>query len=109
LERAGSSWDGIRAEKFCKAVRSRNRRQDSRLHPSSAQRKKHSHETADGLPVHSFATLMEDLGSRARVTYALKPQKSEEKTNLTFQQVPEPTPLQARASELIRMFPVTAR
>jgi len=76
---------------------------------SSARRKKRSHETADGLPVHSFATLMEDLGSRARVTYALKPQKSEEKTNLTFQQVPEPTPLQARASELIRMFPVTAR
>lgn len=76
---------------------------------SSAQRKKRSHETADGLPVHSFETLMEDLGSRARVTYALKPQKSEEKTNLTFQQVPEPTPLQARASELIRMFPVTAR
>jgi transposase len=76
---------------------------------SSAQRKKRSHETADGLPVHSFATLMEDLGSRARVTYALKPQKSEEKTHLTFQQVPEPTPLQARASELIRMFPVTAR
>jgi transposase len=76
---------------------------------SSAQRKKRSHETADGLPVHSFETLMGDLGSRARVTYALKPQKSEEKTNLTFQQVPEPTPLQARASELIRMFPVTAR
>jgi hypothetical protein len=76
---------------------------------SSAQRKKRSHETADGLPVHSFETLMEDLGSRARVTYALKSQKSEEKTNLTFQQVPEPTPLQARASELIRMFPVTAR
>ena len=76
---------------------------------SSAQRKKRSHETADGLPVHSFATLIEDLGSRARVTYALKPQKTEEKTNLTFQQVPEPTPLQARASELIRMFPVTAR
>ena len=76
---------------------------------SSAQRKKRSHETADGLPVHSFETLMEDLGSRARVTYALKPQKSEEKTNLTFQQVPEPTPLQARASELTRMFPVTAR
>jgi transposase len=76
---------------------------------SSAQRKKRSHETADGLPVHSFETLMEDLGSRARVTYALQPQKSEEKTHLTFQQVPEPTPLQARASELIRMFSVTAR
>src|ERR1700747_1249636 len=75
----------------------------------SVQRKKRSQQTADGLPVHSFETLMEDLGSRARVTYALKPHKLEDKTNLTFQQVPEPTPLQARASELIRMFPVTAR
>ena len=75
----------------------------------SAQRKKRSQETAAGLPVHSFETLMEDLASRARVTYALKPQKAEEKTNLTFRQVPEPTPLQARAYELIRMFPVTAR
>jgi transposase len=76
---------------------------------ASAQRKKHSHETADGLPVHSFETLMAELASRARVTYALKPQKvEEEKTNLTFQQMPEPTPMQARAYELIRMFSVTA-
>ena len=29
--------------------------------------------------------------------------------NLTFRQVPEPTPVQARAYELIRMFSVTAR
>jgi transposase len=70
----------------------------------SAQRKKRSQETADGLPVHSFQTLMEDLASRARVTYALKPQKAAENTNLTFQQVPEPTSVQARAYELIRMF-----
>ncbi|HEX8813193.1 MAG TPA: IS1634 family transposase [Terracidiphilus sp.] len=75
----------------------------------SAQRKKRSHETVDGLPVHSFETLMEDLGSRARVTYALKPQKAEEKTSLTFRQVPEPTPLQARAYELVRTHPVTGR
>jgi len=40
------------------------------------------------------------------VTYALKPQKAEEKTNLTFRQVPEPTPVQARAYELVRTFPV---
>jgi len=75
----------------------------------SAQRKKRSQETADGLPVHSFETLMEDLASRVRVTYALKPQKAAENTNLTFQQVPEPTSVQARAYELIRMFPVSAR
>jgi transposase len=76
---------------------------------SSAQRKKLSHETADGLPLHSFETLMQDLASRARVTYALKPQKTGEKTNVTFQQAPEPTPLQARAYELIRAFPVVAK
>ncbi len=63
----------------------------------SAERKKRSHQTADGLPVHSFESLLRELASRARVTYALKPQKAEEKTNLTFRQVPEPTPLQARA------------
>ena len=68
----------------------------------------YSPETADGLAVHSFETLMKDLASRARVTYALKPQKAEDKTNATFQQAPEPTPLQARAYELIRTFPVTA-
>jgi transposase len=75
---------------------------------ASAQRKKHSHETADGLPVHSFETLMAELASRARVTYALKPRKQEEKTNLIFQQVPEPTPVQARAYELVRTFSVSA-
>src|SRR5437870_282257 len=69
---------------------------------SSAQRKKRSHQTADGLPVHSFESLLRELASRARVTYALKPQKAEEKTNLTFRQVPEPTPVQARAYEIGR-------
>ena len=75
----------------------------------SAEQKKQSHETADGLPVHSLQTLIAELASRARVTYALKPQNPEQKkTNLTFKQVPEPNPVQARAYELIRMFPVTA-
>ena len=82
---------------------------------ASAQRKKSSHETVEGLPVHSLQTLMAELASRARVTYTFKPQKegatTKEKTNLTnatFKQVSEPTPVQARAYELIRMFPVTA-
>jgi len=68
---------------------------------ASAQRKKLSHQTADGLPLHSFDGLLSALASRARVTYALKSEKAEE-TNLTFRQVPEPTPLQARAYELVR-------
>src|SRR5947207_52384 len=75
----------------------------------SAELKKRSHQTADGLPVHSFESLLRELASRVRVTYALQPQKAEEKTNLTFRQVPEPTPVQARAFELVRTFPVTAR
>jgi transposase len=75
---------------------------------SSAQRKKRSHETTDGLPVHSFTDLLKELASRSRVTYALKSDKAEEAAKPTFQQVPDPTPLQARAYELLRTFPVTA-
>ena len=63
----------------------------------AAQDKKLTRQTADGFPVHSFATLMAELASRARVTYGLK---SDDAT-LSFQQVPEPTPLQARAYALL--------
>ena len=69
---------------------------------ASAQTKKRSHQTPEGFPVHSFETLLAELASRARVTYALQSGNS----NLTFQQVPEPTPLQARAYELIELLPV---
>lgn len=75
----------------------------------SVQRKKRSQQTVDGLPVHSFQGLLSELANRARVTYALKSEKSEEKTNLTFRQLTEPTPVQARAYELVRMFPVTGK
>ncbi|HEX8893867.1 MAG TPA: IS1634 family transposase, partial [Terriglobales bacterium] len=75
---------------------------------ASAQRKKRSHETADGLPVYNFEDLLKELASRSRVTYALKSDKAEETPKTTFQQVPDPTPVQARAYELLRMFPVTA-
>src|SRR6266568_3469912 len=71
--------------------------------PSAAtEQKKRSHQTADGLPVHSFQTLLAELGSRARVTYEFKSGAA----NLTFKQAPPPTPVQARAYELIRTFPV---
>jgi transposase len=68
----------------------------------SAQEKKLTRQTADGFPVHSFTTLMAELASRARVTYGLK---SEESTP-SFQQVPEPTPLQAKAYALLALLPV---
>ena len=74
---------------------------------ASAQRKKRSHETADGLAVYSFTDLLKELASRSRVTYALKSDKTDETANTTFQQLPAPTPVQARAYELLRAFPVT--
>jgi transposase len=69
---------------------------------ASAEAKKRSHQTPEGLPVHSFRTLLAELASRARVTYEI--QAGELKVNC--QQVPAPTPLQARAYERIRTFPV---
>jgi transposase len=68
----------------------------------SAQAKKLTRQTADGFPVHSFGTLMAELASRARVTYGLKYQES----TPSFQQVPEPTPLQAKAYALLALLPV---
>jgi transposase len=70
---------------------------------ASAQAKKRSHQTAEGFPVHSFRTLLAELATRARVTYEFPSGDA----RLSFQQVPEPTPLQTRAHELIRTFPVT--
>jgi transposase len=75
----------------------------------SVQRKKHSHQTADGLPVHSFDSLLKELATRARVTYALSSDKAEPPAKTTFRQLTPPTPVQARALELIRMFPVAAK
>jgi transposase len=73
---------------------------------ASAQQKKQSHQTADDLPVQSFKSLLAELAKRARVTYALKSEEVGKKSTSTFSQVPEPTPVQARAYELIRMFSV---
>ena len=69
---------------------------------ASARQKKNSHQTKEGLPAHSFKTLMAELATRARVTYSLR---SGDSTS-TFKQVPEPTPAQARAYELLKLLPV---
>ena len=45
---------------------------------------------------------MAELASRARVTYGLQAEPS----GPTFKQVPEPTPLQARAYHLLTLLPV---
>lgn len=68
----------------------------------SVKQKKATLKTADGLPVHSFKSLMAELATRGRVTYRLKSDDS----GLTFTQVPAATPIQARAYELLGLFPV---
>ena len=61
-----------------------------------------THRTPENLPVHSFATLMAELASRGRVTYKLQTAD----LSLRFSQVPEPTPLQAKAYQLLGLLPV---
>lgn len=61
-----------------------------------AQRKAQTKHTEDGLPVHSFQTLLQDLATvvknRARATLA---------PALTFEMITVPTPLQQRAFDLL--------
>jgi transposase len=71
----------------------------------SVKTKKWTHTTPDGLPVHDFTSLMSDLASRSRVTYKLESKD----IDLTFEQVPEPTPLQRRAYELLGLLPVSGK
>lgn len=65
-----------------------------------AQRKAQTKHTEDGLPVHSFQTLMEDLATvvknRARVKNA---------PAITFEMITIPTPLQQRAFDLLGVSP----
>ena len=69
---------------------------------ASARRKKTERQTEDGFPIHSFATLMAQLGTRCRHLCRLK----SDADSPAFFQHTLPTPLQARALELIRLFPV---
>ena len=69
---------------------------------ASARKKKIDRQTEDGLPIHSFTTLMAELGTRCRHLCRLK---SDPQSPAFFQDT-QPTPLQSRALELIRLFPV---
>jgi len=68
--------------------------------PSAAvSRKKVHRQTADGLPVHSFDTLLEILATRAQHTCRLRADPA----GATFHRITERNPLQARAFELLRL------
>ena len=77
---------------------------------ASAQRKKQTLETAGGLPVHSFRTLLAELGTRCRNTCRMKSALADgrpDPTSPTFDCLTEPTTLQARALELVKLLPVS--
>jgi hypothetical protein len=61
----------------------------------AALEKRSLRKTADGFPVHSFRSLLNDLASVARVRLRFGDE--------TFDQIPPPTPLQARAFELLKL------
>lgn len=69
---------------------------------ASAKQKKVARLTEDRLPIHSFTTLMAELGTRCRHRCRL----NTDPQSPTFVQDTQPTPLQARALELIRLLPV---
>jgi len=62
---------------------------------ASAKAKKSRKTTADGLPVHSFHTLMEHLAAMTRITYQVAD------TEATWDQYSKPTPVQQKAFELL--------
>ncbi len=65
----------------------------------SARRKKQTHLTPDGLPVHSFRTLLDHLATRARNTCVVPGDPKE----TTFYQVTEADALHAEALRLIKV------
>lgn len=80
-----------------------NTRQRSPVAPAepsaSAMEKKMSKTTDDGLPVHSFTTLLEELGTHTRNICAAGSHDSE----ITFPVLSELTPIQQRAYELLEI------
>ena len=68
----------------------------------SVKKKKAVRLTPDGLPIHSFDTLLEQLGTRCRNLCRLKAQPS----TPTFIKSTEPDALQNRALQLLGLYPV---
>lgn len=69
---------------------------------ASVKRKKLTRTTADGLPLHSFRTLLAELATLCRNTCSLKSQPA----SPTFDQLTEATPLQRRAFGLLENVPM---
>ena len=79
---------------------------------ASAQCKKHVRQTAEGLEVQSFPTLLANLGTRCRNTCSVRGLADGEAIGpgeSTFDCLTEPTALQAKALALVDMLPVGAQ
>ena len=63
----------------------------------SVRKKKQTRRTPEGLPVHSFHTLLRELGTRSKNTCRL----GEGKTMIKFEKLTEPSPLQKQAFKLL--------
>ncbi len=72
---------------------------------ASAQEKKRTRKTPDGLPVQSWDTLLAHLATQTRNDCRFR-SPDDGKLSPTVEQVTEPTPLQARAMELLEVYPV---
>jgi len=70
---------------------------------AQAKKKKVVRVTADGLPIHSFETLLADLATRCRNRCRIK----SDPNGTPFTHLTEPTPLQQRVFELLELLPVT--
>ena len=68
---------------------------------ASAKRKKTKRETEDGLPLHSFKTLMAEMATRARHQC----RTASDPDGPRLQRLTEPTTTQQRALELVKVFP----
>ena len=75
-----------------------------KLPSPSAKRKAETKRTPDGLPVHSFQTLLEDLATITRNTLLPKLPGAP-----CWQQDTEPTPLQERILELLHAHPMSSQ
>ncbi|MCA1680389.1 MAG: IS1634 family transposase [Actinobacteria bacterium] len=69
---------------------------------AAAQLKAQSKRTTAGEPCHSLRTLLAELATQTRNTIRLAD------ADATFQRLTEPTPLQARARDLVEQAPITA-
>lgn len=79
---------------------------------ASAKYKKRTRETAEGLEVQSFATLLASLGTRCRNTCSvqgLADGEPADEGDATFECLTELTPLQAKALALVDLFPGSAQ